>query len=195
MDVPSSLTAARWEVVRGVLEGEDSGGVSERYAASKAGVSRGDLRSWVAYSREQPAGAEPWVLEIAGVYDGAFEVQSQTLGDKAWERAVKGNLRPIIHKGEKVGEYRESDNGLLMRMLEARDKRYQKTTKQENVHRFELNDMFRRFQATNRLGHAEVHGRSAALAAARGGAVIEGESRELSSETAGGEEEVLGGEW
>ena len=196
LEVPGSLTRERWEIVRGVLEGEDESGVSERYAASKAGIKRGELRRWVEYSREQPDDAEPWVLEIAGIYDGAFGSQAQTLADAVWERAVKGNVRPVIHKGEVVGGYREADNGLTMRLLEARDKRYCKTTKQESVHRFEINELFRKFQASNRLEHAEVHGRVAALEAARGGEVIEGSAVEVEVSGDSVEQEgVLGGEW
>ncbi|MDQ3143277.1 MAG: hypothetical protein M3Q57_00140 [Pseudomonadota bacterium] len=54
-------------------------------------------------------------------WDGALDLGVARLADAAMCRAIKGVARPIFHKGEQVGEWREHDERLTMFLLRYRD--------------------------------------------------------------------------
>ena len=114
----------KWITARKILLGEDPERVSVRSAAQAAGITITELQKWVNRSRQKNIEDEPWVHEICEVYDTAKVSQAGTLEDEAWQRALKGTPEAIVQDGEVVGHKAKHDNGLLMKMLKARDERY-----------------------------------------------------------------------
>ena len=144
-----------WERAYAVLSGEDKGGISFRRAAEAAGVSVGELRSWIRRSREQRVEDEEWVHEIATQYDGVKEMQAGVLEDVAWDRALHGTPQPIVKNGEVVGNSYKHDNNLLMSILRAKDENYREKSDSSVRVNFDLGDLFLRYQSVVRLADAD----------------------------------------
>src|SRR3546814_10943596 len=70
------------------------------------------------------AGNRPYALRRAApnsmfafAWDAAIKLAHARLVDIAMERAIDGEVVPIFHRGEQVGERRTYDNRLLMFLL------------------------------------------------------------------------------
>ena len=119
-------TLAQWEAAKAVLTAEDpSGFVSPQAAARVAGIPLPVLRAWIKRSREQRVEDEPWVHEIAEVYDTRYQAQAAVLEDVLLDHAINGQRTPVYVNGEQVGERITYDHWLGLRLLEVRDPRYQ----------------------------------------------------------------------
>ena len=123
-------TLAQWEAAKAVLTGQAPRGfVSPTAAARAAGISLPVLRVWIKRSREQRVDDEPWVHEIAEVYDTRYQAQAEVLEDVLFDQAIHGYRTPVYIKGKQVGERIIYDHGLALRLLEVRDPRYQQGAK------------------------------------------------------------------
>ena len=157
-----------WEEVRAVLTGEDSEGVSDRYAAQKVGVSVRDLKRWVARSREARPEDEDWVKEIAAVWDGRHSEQQGVLEDRLWESALIGvtkteTVTQDTPNGQVVTEKEKHEGGSFpaaVKLLEARGGMYaKKEVRDVNVTvKMDASEAFRRFKAQERLGEIGYQG-------------------------------------
>ena len=150
-----------WQKALSVLRGDDSQGISMRHAADAAGVSTADLRSWIRRSREHRDKDDPWVWDICKAYDEIKGDQAATLEDIAWNRATNGTPEAIVVAGKVVGTKQKHDNGLLMRLLEAKNpKEYGKEANKLNIN-FDASALFKKFQAAVRIEDAKAeHGGS-----------------------------------
>ena len=121
-------TLAQWEAAKAVLTAEaPSGFVSPQAAARAAGIPLPVLRAWIKRSREQRVDDEPWVHEIAEVYDTRYQAQAAVLEDVLLDHAINGQRTPVFVKGKQVGERITYDHWLGLRLLEVRDPRYQQS--------------------------------------------------------------------
>lgn len=94
MAVVSELPShEQWERARAVLEGDVLGGwsdsedsvrpvISDKAAAAAAGVSLRVLLGWVEGSRKATEEVEPWVHDIAAVWDGRHRIQQGSVEDQ-----------------------------------------------------------------------------------------------------------------
>ena len=78
----------QWERVRGVLAGDEENRISDRAAAKAAGVSLATVRSWVDRSRLRNPVDEPYVHEIAEVWDERHALQQGVLEDQLFHMAM-----------------------------------------------------------------------------------------------------------
>ena len=120
-----------WQRARAVLEGERlRRGVSVKAAAAAAGIPYSEFMEWVTRSRKGDPLDEPWIHEIAKVYDERAELEGkglgQTLGDLMLRRAMYGVQEPVYHQGVKVGTKLKFDNRLLVRLREHYDPGFRK---------------------------------------------------------------------
>lgn len=77
-------------------------------AARRVGMSRES-----AYALRRRADARGF----AQAWDAARLLAAEHLVDLAWDRAVEGELRPLVYHGEVVGEVRHYDNRLLLGLI------------------------------------------------------------------------------
>ena len=123
-------TLAQWEAAKAVLTGQAPRGfVSPTAAVRAAGISLPVLRAWIKRSRERRVDDEPWVHEIAEVYDTRYQAQAEVLEDVLFDQAIHGYRTPVYINGKQVGERVIYDHRLALRLLEVRDPRYQRGSK------------------------------------------------------------------
>ena len=162
--IQKELTPEGWEAAKSVLLGEHSHAISLTAAAKAANVSRYTLQNWIKRSREQREGDEPWVKEIAEVYDQRTEHQAGTLEDVAWKRAMTGVRQNVYYRGEVVDEKYEVDNKILMRLLEAKDEAYKKDNRNSIlVGILPTEEILQRFRGAIRVATASVEAEQEAI--------------------------------
>ena len=123
-------TLAQWEAAKAVLTGQAPRGfVSPTAAARAAGIPLPVLRAWIKRSREQRVDDEPWVHEIAEVYDTRYQAQAAVLEDVLFNHALHGQRSLVYVNGKQVAERITYDHGLGLRLLEVRDPRYRQNSK------------------------------------------------------------------
>ena len=118
------LTPDRWAKARSVLLGEHRKKCSVYSAAREAGISMHELERWVSRSRMRDPSDDPWIYEIAEVFDESTVAQAGTLEDVAWNHSINGVEEDVYHAGEVVGQKVNFDHRLLERLLKARDNKY-----------------------------------------------------------------------
>lgn len=151
-----NLTPERWELVKSVLCGNETQGVSLSHAAKVAGVTVGEIRAWVKQSRSRDPLDDPFIWEIAEVYDERRDSQGQVLEDEMWRRVFAGTVTPIFHQGDQIGEKITYDNNLLMKALQVKDKEYvpNNTLSLKHVD-IDAQSLHQRLVAENRLALAK----------------------------------------
>ena len=150
------FSPARWETVKSVLSGEHGDKVSMTAAAKAAGITLACLKGWVRQSERRDPTDDPMIHEIAEFMQDTDRLQSDTLEDVMWYRAVDGWDEPIVHQGELTGEtVKKFDNKLLLRLLETRSERYRPKTIQEHRHKLDTSEVYERLLAGRRLAEAE----------------------------------------
>ena len=96
---------AQWEAAKAVLTAEaPSGFVSPQAAARAASIALPVLRAWIKRSRERRLDDEPWVHEIAEVYDTCYQAQAAVLEDVLFDYALHGQRIPVYVNDEQVAE-------------------------------------------------------------------------------------------
>ena len=119
-----NLSPQGWQEAKEILLGNDTTKVSKTAAADAAGISLRELNQWVKRSREKHIEDEPWIWEIAEIYDNSLEAQAGRVEDELWDRAFNGTPTPIVVDGEEKGTVNKPDNRLLEKLVVARDKKY-----------------------------------------------------------------------
>ena len=94
-----------------------------------AGIPLPVLRAWIKRSRQQRVDDEPWVHEIAEVYDTRYQAQAAVLEDVLFDHALHGQPTPVYVNGKQVAERITYDHWLALRLLEVRDPRYRQDSK------------------------------------------------------------------
>ena len=153
------LTPHRWAKARSVLLGEHKNKCSVYSAAREAGITIHELERWVARSRLQDPTDDPWVYEIAQVFDESSVAQAGTLEDVAWDHSINGTEEPVYQGGEMVGSKLKFDHRLLERLLKARDTKY--IEKSASLHLnanvdIDLDMLQKKWEAMQRM--KELHG-------------------------------------
>jgi hypothetical protein len=82
--------------------------VSITEAASAAGISRQTVYKWLKDG------------DFRNIYDKTMEVAAYKLEEEALRRALDGVIKPIIYRGEQVGELKQVSDKLLVTVLKAR---------------------------------------------------------------------------
>jgi hypothetical protein len=95
-------------------------GVTVLNACQSAGISYNTFRNW---QRQD--------VDILAMYNEADDVVTQRLIDVGVKHSAEGTTKGIYYKGQLVASETEYDHTLLMRMIEARDKRYAQRNKVE----------------------------------------------------------------
>ena len=187
------LNPENWAKARNILLGNDPERVSVRSAAMAAGVTVVELQKWVRRSRERNIEDEPWIWDICEIYDNARVSQAGTLEDEAWSRSLQGTKEEKYIDGELVEERIKMDNGLLMKMLKARDDTYQDTGKGVDVrvnvqNNISLEDLEAKWVAMGRMKDvkqgaldASLHDKTARSLRYDQGAVLVDKVREIES--------------
>lgn len=150
------LTQDRWELAADVMRGGCLEGTSKQLAASKAGVSVRVLNGWIARSREQRPEDEPWVWDIGSEVSGFEESRARILENKLWGQAMNGVRRERISPSGEVSVEIKDDPNLITRMLGVVDERWKKDDKNTVAGIFDVDDLFRKFNAVKKLDMARI---------------------------------------
>lgn len=118
-----------WLDIRAMLCGENpEEGISPAACARRAGLTMYQWNALVTRSREKRTADEPWMWDIAEVFDQRYVLQGQTMEDEHYRRAMTV-LEEVTEKTDADGEttrtvkYKRNDK-LLTDGLRRRDRKY-----------------------------------------------------------------------